>query len=151
MSQTEADTKTLNIVETLIKAEFKDGLPPHLQQDARSLSYKPGSTQSRIFVCSEPELKAMDDSQIQAILRNRIILSHGHTFDYNYQWDLRSFGRLHDVDRKITVQGEIGSIFAKSLWLKIMLSRHVHGSGQPWTSSPLRNAERNAQACAGSR
>lgn len=106
-AQTGEDTQTLNIIEARIQAEFKDGLPPHLQPNARSLSYTPGSTQSGIFVCSKQEFKGMDDSTVQAILRDRIILSHGHSFDHQYQWDLPSFGRLYDVDKKITVHGKI--------------------------------------------
>jgi hypothetical protein len=126
--QTEADTKTLNIIEARIQAEFKDGLPPHLQPDAQSLRYTPGSTQSGIFVCSSEELKAMDDSRVQGILRDRIILSYGHGFDQHYRWDLPSLGRLYDVDKKTTVHGKISVAFAVLLAKKNLLSCHAYGS-----------------------
>ena len=34
-----------------------------------------------------------------------LILVHGNPLNYDYQWDLESFGLLYDVD--ITVHGEI--------------------------------------------
>jgi hypothetical protein len=112
LAQTGEDTETLNKVEARIQAEFKGGLPPHLQPSARSLTYTPVSDQSRIFVCSKQEFMGFKDSAVQRILRDRIILCHGHTFDHEYRWDLESFGRLHDVDKKITVHGNISIAFA---------------------------------------
>jgi hypothetical protein len=71
------------------------------------MGYAPGSDQSRIFVTSHSEFAGMHAREIQSILRERIILVHGTPIDYKYGWDLESFGRLYDVDKKITVQGEI--------------------------------------------
>jgi hypothetical protein len=101
------DTDTLRKVETLIQADFKNGLPPHLQPNAKSTAYLPGSDQSRIFVASHSDFSVMHARDIQSILRDRLILVHGNPIDYSYGWDLESFGRLYDVDKKITVQGEI--------------------------------------------
>lgn len=67
----------------------------------------PGSDQSRIFVASHSEFSSLHDQDVQRILRERLILVHGNPFDYNYGWDLKSFGRLHDVDKMITVHGEV--------------------------------------------
>lgn len=101
------DTETLRKVETLIQANFKDGLPPHLQPDAKSKAYVRGSDQSRIFVASHSEFSKMHARDVQRILRDRIILVHGNPIDHSYGWDLESFGQLHDVEKKVTVHGEI--------------------------------------------
>jgi hypothetical protein len=101
------DVKTLKKVEALIQANFKNGVPPHLQANAKSMVYSPGTDQSRIFVASHSEFLNMNARDVQSILRDRLILVHDHPFDYRYGWDLESFGRLHDVDKKITVHGEI--------------------------------------------
>lgn len=107
VTQTGEDTEMLRKVEALLQAEFKNGLPPHLQANAKSLSYLPGSGQSRIFVSSHSEFRNLHASVVQRILRERAILVHGNTFDYEYGWNLESFGRLYDVDKKTTVHGEI--------------------------------------------
>ena len=52
-------------------------------------------------------LMYLHDQDVQRILRERLILVHGNTFDYNYGWDLKSFGRLHDVDKMMTVHGKV--------------------------------------------
>jgi hypothetical protein len=49
----------------------------------------------------------LGDRDVQRILRDRIILVHGNPLDYSYGWDLGSFGRLYDVDKKIQILGEI--------------------------------------------
>jgi len=67
----------------------------------------PGSDQSRIYVTSHSEFSALHARDIQKILRDRLILVHGNPLDYNYRWDLESFGRVYDVDKTTTVQGEI--------------------------------------------
>ena len=82
----------------------------------------PGSDQSRIFVASHQEYSKLDDADIQNILRERLILVHGNPFDYRYGWDLETFGRIYDVDKKITVHGENGIHFNKCYLLKTMLS-----------------------------
>jgi hypothetical protein len=101
------DTETLRKVEALIQADFKNGLPPHLQPNAKSMEYIPESDQSRIFVASHSEFTRLQARDVQRILRERVILVHGNPSDYNYGWDLESFGRLYDVDKKVTVHGEI--------------------------------------------
>jgi hypothetical protein len=101
------DAETLRKVEASIQARFKNGFPPHLQPNAKSHSYIPGSDQSRIFVASHSEFLSLHARDIQRILRDRLILVHGNPLNYNYQWDLESFSLLHDVDKKITVHGEI--------------------------------------------
>jgi hypothetical protein len=105
--QTGDDMETLKKVEACIQADFKNGLPPHLQPNAKSMAYVPGSGQSRIFVASHQEFSNLQDRDIQKILRERLILVHRISFDYQYGWDLKSFGRIYDVDKKITVHGEI--------------------------------------------
>ena len=104
------DTKTLNILEPLIQKEFRNGLPPHLQPNAKSLSYVPGSDQSRIFVMSHQEFKKLGARDVQAILHERLILVHGNPLDFDYGWNLESFNELYDVDRKTTVHGEIKKV-----------------------------------------
>ena len=73
--------KTLKKVEALIEANFKDGLPPHLQPSAKKLTYMPGSDQSCIFVTSHSEFSSLHDQDVQRILRERLILVHGNPFD----------------------------------------------------------------------
>jgi hypothetical protein len=101
----------LRKVEALIQADFQNGLPPHLQPNAKSVEYASGSGQSKIFVSSQSEFSSLDATVVQNILRHRIILVHGCGFDYNYGWDLQSFGRIYDVDKNISVQGEILFLF----------------------------------------
>ena len=121
------DTETLRKVEALIQADFKDNLPPHLQTNAKSMAYVPGSDQSRIFVASYSEFSRIHPRDVQKILRDRLILVHGNSFDYSYGWDLESFGQLHDVDKKITIQGEIMIPFLKSTLAKLRsVSTHNH-------------------------
>jgi hypothetical protein len=103
------DTETLRKVEARIRADFKNSLPPHLQPNAKSLKYVSGSEQSRIFVASHSVFAGLDSKEVQKILRDRIILVHGNPLDYKYGWNLESFGRLHDVDKKISVQGKVRS------------------------------------------
>lgn len=110
---------TLRLVEARIQAEFKNGLPPHLQPDAKSMSYVPGSDQSRIFVSSHSEFLSLSAGDVQKILRERLILVHGNPSDYDYGWNLESFGRLYDVDKKTTVHGEIGLSYSKNPLSKI--------------------------------
>jgi hypothetical protein len=97
----------LRKIEASIQADFKNGLPPHLQPDAKSMTYTSGSDQSRIFVVSHAEFSSLHARDIQRILRDRLILVHGNPIDYAYGWDLESFGRVFDVDMKTTVHGEI--------------------------------------------
>ena len=70
------------------------------------MSYSPGSDQLQIFVASHSEFTRLCDKDIQNILHERIVLVHGNSFDYSNGWDLESFGRLYDVDKKATIQGE---------------------------------------------
>lgn len=121
-------------VEALIQAEFRNGLPPHLQENAKSFEYIPGSDQSRIFVASHSDFSSLTDSDIQKILRQRLILVHGVPFDFNYRWNLESFGRLFDVDKKITVHGELTSLFRKSVLAEIKFSFKSSPSPQPRSS-----------------
>lgn len=93
-------------MEARIQAEFKDGVPPHLQPNAQSLEYKRGSEQSSIFVASHSYFASLDARDIQTILRKRLILVHGNPLDYEYGWDLKSFGQVFDVDERVTVHGE---------------------------------------------
>jgi hypothetical protein len=120
--QTGADTETLEKVEARIQAGFTNGLPPHLLPDAKSMTYTPGSAQSRIFVASQSEFTSLDAMDVQRVLRERLILVHGNVFDYNYGWDLQSFARLYDVDKKIGVHGEISVRFFQSILTKTMFS-----------------------------
>ena len=53
--KTGENMKTLRMLEAHIQADFKNGLPPHLQSNARNLEYIPGSEQSRIYVTSHSE------------------------------------------------------------------------------------------------
>lgn len=103
-------------VESLIEAEFKNGLPPHLQENAKSFEYEPGSGQSRIFVSSHADFVSLHARDVQRIMRERLILVHGIPLDYEYKWDLESFGRVYDVDKKITVHGENGVMSVQSIF-----------------------------------
>jgi len=69
------------------------------------MAYSPGSDQSRIFVSSSSEFSRLDPVDIQNVLRHRVILVHGLAFDFDYGWDLPSFARVYDIDRKISVLG----------------------------------------------
>jgi len=111
--QTGDDLETLKIVEASIQADFKNGLPPHLQADAKSMSYVPGSDQSRIFVASHSEFSSLRDRDIQRILRHRLILVHGNPIVSNFGWDLESFGQVHDVDAVTTIHGGIRVLLLK--------------------------------------
>ena len=125
--QTGDDTETLRKVEALIQAGFKNGIPPHLQPNAKSMGYSPGSDQSWIFVASHSEFLSMGAMDIQSILHERIILVHCNPLDYSYGWDLESFGRLYDIDKKVSVQGRIGLPYLKRICLKLYsVSTLVH-------------------------
>ena len=139
--QTGDDTETLTKVEARIQAKFKNGLPPHLLPNAKSLTYTPGSDQSRIFVASHSEFLNLHARDIQRILRDRLILVHGNPFDHKYGWDLESFGLVHDVDKKITVHGEIIVNITQFILLNTMFSFIVHGSPQARTSPSSGNTE----------
>lgn len=101
------DTETLRRLEGLIQSKFVNGLPPHLQPNARSRAYVPGCNQSRIFVASHSDFSRLEDREVQAILRQRIILVHDNPLGYDYKWDLKSFARLYDVEKKTTIHGEM--------------------------------------------
>jgi hypothetical protein len=47
---------------------------------------------------------------------------HDNPIGYDYGWDLESFGRLYDVDKKINVQGENGFPFVKDIFSKTSIS-----------------------------
>lgn len=131
------DADTLRKVEALIQADFINGLPPHLQPDAKSFAYAPGSNQSRIFVTSHSDFSSLNDRDIQKILRQRLILVHGLPFDYSYQWNLESFGRLYDIDKKITVHGELMALFQKPVLVEIGFSFKSSPSSEPrYSPSP---------------
>lgn len=136
LSQTGDDTETLLKLEARIQAGFHDGLPPHLQPRAKSMTYTPGSDQSRIFVASHSDFSSLHPREVQRILRERLILVHGTPFDYQYGWDLESFGRLHDVDKKITVNGEIGLPFLQAVITRTTFSLY-ESSSPPARASPL--------------
>jgi hypothetical protein len=124
-----------------IQARFKNGLPPHLQADATSMTYAPGSDQSRIFVASHSAFLSLEDREVQRILRQRLILVHGHPFDYNYGWDLKSFARLHDVDKKVSVLGKPVVACLPPLLTKTPFSFHTSSSPFPRTSPLPGNLE----------
>jgi hypothetical protein len=81
-------------MEFRIQADFKSGLPPHLQPNAESMEYVPGSEQSRIYVSSHLEFSKLHASDIQGILHQRLILVHGVPIDCEYRWDLESIDRI---------------------------------------------------------
>jgi hypothetical protein len=66
----------------------------------------PRTEQSRIFVSSHADFKRLPAEDVQRILRDRLILVHGNPLDYEYGWDLKSFGQVFDVDERVTVHGE---------------------------------------------
>jgi hypothetical protein len=70
------------------------------------MDYIAGSDQSRIFVSSLSKFTRLEPAAIQGILRDRAILVHGHTFDYEYGWDLPSLSRVYDVDKQVSVLGK---------------------------------------------
>ena len=39
------------------------------------------------------------------------MLVHGNELDYNYGWNLKSFARLYDVDKKISLLGKKSIFF----------------------------------------
>ena len=127
------DTETLRKVEALIQAEFKNGLPPHLHSNAKSLSYSPGTDQSRIFIASHLECKRLHARDVQKILHEHVILVHGNPLDYSYGWDLDSFGHRYDVDRKTMVYGEILICYTKSNLAKDGFSCYPFWSPKSWT------------------
>lgn len=86
------------------------------------MEYAPESDQSRIFVSPHSEFSSMDDNDVQRILRKRLILVHDIPSDFDYKWDLRSFSRLYDVDKKVSVQGESGIPSLKPILTKIVFS-----------------------------
>jgi hypothetical protein len=98
-----------------------DGRPPHLQPNARSLRYVPGSDQSRIFVASHSDFSRLEDREVQGILRERIILVHDNPLGYDYKWDLKSFARLYDVEKKTTIHGEMKLLLKNANFLNIGL------------------------------
>ena len=102
--------ETLKKIEALIQKEFKNGLLPHLQPNAKNCSYIPGSDQSSIFVALYEEYKKLDEMDVQKILHNRVILVHGNPLDYDYGWNIKSLALLYDVDKKMMVHGEITTL-----------------------------------------
>jgi hypothetical protein len=114
-------------VEARIQAGFHEGVPPHLLPNASSLKYVPGSDQSRLFVSSYSDFSRLDAADIQGLLRQRVILVHGHQFDYNYGWNLPSLGRVFDVDKKVSVLGESTfSLFQPVYFELALVSSLVH-------------------------
>ena len=105
------------------------------------MTYTPGSDQSRIFVSSHSAFLSLEDREVQRILRQRLSLVHGHSFDYNYQWDLESFARLHDVDKKVTVLGEPVVACLQPFLTKSAFSFHTSSSPFPRTSPLPGNLE----------
>lgn len=110
-------------VEARIQAGFRDGLPPHLLPDAAALEYVAGTDQSRIFVSSYSKFCQLEPKRIQAILRERLILVHGHPFEYEYGWDLPSLGRLFDVDMEVSVLGKSPFSFVNQFDVNIIQCR----------------------------
>ena len=60
---------------------------------------------------SHSNFASLHAQDIQRILRERLILVHGVPLEYDYGWDLESFGRLYDVDKKTNVHGMILYLF----------------------------------------
>ena len=128
-------------VEASIQSEFKNGLPPHLQPDAKSKMYIHHSEQSRIFVTSHSEFKTLHAGEIQNILCDCLVLVHGNPLDYDYGWDLESFRWVHDVDQKTVVHGENLGCVLSSVLLKLgsvsttldpEKPEHCHHQGTLW-------------------
>ena len=67
---------------------------------------------------SHSEFLSLHAKVIQSILRDRLILVHGNPLDYNYGWDLESFGEVHDVDVNTMVHGEIGILLSNAFTKK---------------------------------
>lgn len=105
------------------------------------MTYAPGSEQSRIFVASHSDFLSLEARDIQRILRERLILVHGNSFDYNYGWDLESFARLHDIDKKVSVHGETAVASVQCLSLKTTFSCHKGSSRAPRSSHTPGNIE----------
>lgn len=114
IDQTGDDTDTLRKVEACVQARFHDGVPPHLLPSAGSMAYDAGSDQSRIFTSSHAEFSRLEAGDVQGILRERLILVHGHPLDHDYRWDLPSLGRIYDVEKKITLLGRCFFSFLNS-------------------------------------
>lgn len=105
------------------------------------MTYAPGSDQSRIFVASHSDFLSLDARDIQTILRERLILVHGNSFDYNYGWNLESFARLHDIDKKVWVHGETAVALLRPPLTKTTFSCHTGSSRAPRTSPTPGNIE----------
>ena len=110
------------MLEARIQADFKDGLLPHLQSNARNLEYIPGSEQSRIYVASHSEFSKLHAKDVQRILRHCLILVHVNPIDYDYGWDLERFGRIYDVDKTANVHGEFTITYVNVFALKMRFS-----------------------------
>jgi hypothetical protein len=104
--KTGADAETLRRLESRVREQFVDGLPPHIWPSARSLTYSDHCNQSRFFVASHSEYLRLTPQQILGVFRDRNIIVHGHPFNHEYGWNLETFGRLYDIDKLTTVQGE---------------------------------------------
>lgn len=100
------DAETLRRLETRVQEGFIDGVPPHLLPTAQSLMYEPDSHQSRFFTAPHSEYVKLSSDTIQGVFRQRHILIHGNTFNYEYGWNLESFGRLYDVEMRTSIQGK---------------------------------------------
>lgn len=75
---------------------------------------------------SHSEFSNLQARDVQAILRERLILVHGVPIDYKYGWDLESMDRLFDVDKKVNVHGEVAIAFFESM--SKMLFSYVESS-----------------------
>lgn len=106
MLKTGVDAETLRRLEKRVQEGFVDGVPLHLLPSAGSLAYAAKSDQSRFFVTPHSEYMHLSPQTILNVLRHRHILVHGHPLDHQYGWNLESFARLYDVDKKTTVHGE---------------------------------------------
>jgi hypothetical protein len=65
----------------------------------------------------------LEPEKIQAILRERLMLVHGHPFEYEYGWNLPSLGRLFDVDKKVSVLGKSPYSFVNQFDMNIIQFR----------------------------
>ena len=54
---------------------------------------------------------------------HRLILVHGNPIDYDYGWDLESFGHIYDVDKTANVHGEFTRSYVNVFFLKMRFSR----------------------------
>ena len=66
------------------------------------------------YVNYVPPPKSSSGKKKLAILRDQLILVHRNPLDYNYRWDLESFGEVHDVDMNTMVHGEIGILLSNA-------------------------------------